>query len=80
MHTVYIQNVLGLHYFIPLMLQDGKVLHKPSALHNSNPSPLSSYPVLQVTSAVAPYVVTRSTDNSTTPLAGCSGFLQSLGK
>ena len=62
------------------MLQDGKALHKPSALHNSNPSPLSSYPVLQVTSAVAPYVVRRSTVSSTTPLAGCAGYLQSLGK
>ena len=62
------------------MLQDGKVLHEPSALHNSNPSPLSSYPVVQVTCAVAPYVVRRSTVNFTTPLAGCSGVLQSLGK
>ena len=62
------------------MLQDGKVLHKPSDLHNSNTSPLSSYPVLQVTCAVAPYVVRRSTDNSTTPFAGCPGVLQSLGK
>ena len=65
-------------FALPLMKQDGKVLHTPSDLHNNNPSPLSSYPVLQVTTAVAPYVVRGSTVNSTTPLVGCSGVLQSM--